>query len=733
MLSLLYKHITMLKFIRYSFIFLLFFIVSCDIDDINEIQNGNQDINEETTGSSLDFGATVQADFIGRVVNDDGIRVNNATVTIGSQIVQTDTNGVFSMQNVNVFENFAFVKVTKDTYIKGSRAIVPQTDAINTIEITLLRKNIVETINSGESSQITHENSTIFFQGEFEYPDGTPYNGQIDVSVHYLEPNQSETFTSMPGMLLGEDNNGSAQAMETYGMLAINLFDQAGEELDIVADFPATLEFPVDPDQLTIAPDEIPLWYFDEEMGYWKEEGSAIRQGNKYVGEVTHFTWWNCDLPLEYVTLCLHLTSNEQTLSGNYIEIVRNETGQTIFYGTLDQNGSECGLIPANEQITLNIYGNDITCQDQVIYQEIIGPFTADSSIDLVIPPDNIESTLITGNVLNCDNTQLQEGYAIIVQENNSFIAGPIPIINGELSYQFNYCIELEYQIRVFDSNTNQVSGFVPFNVDSNEIMLGTISLCEEQSLIYEGDVFFGSQEDVNAFGGMGYIEINGDLFMHDSAIQNLNSLEPLFSLEKITGDLSLFAVSGLTNLNGLENLIEVEGAIHLAGLDNLENIEALTNVTNTTFVSLYFLSSLQSLQGIENIENISSLVLSALVNIQSIDLLDTMNLSSLENLTLSVLPNIDSLTALNQISSLTSLEIIKMESLQNLNGLENLSSALSLQIGGENSVNLGNPILTDFCALLDLFTLGNYDSVEIANNAYNPSVQEIVNGNCSN
>ena len=642
----------MKKLLLFAF---LLAVLSCKDDDISDLESSTQETTEEVSAAPLDFGAAVQADFMGRIVNDEGFRINNATVTIGNQTVQTDVNGVFSIQDAAVFENFALIKVTKDNYIQGSRALVPQEGGFNSIEITLLRKNIVETVNSGESSQVTYENSTVFLQGEFEYPDGTPYNGQVDVSVHYLKPNVPETFSSMPGMLLGEDANGNAQSMETYGMLAVNLFDQAGEELDIAENFPATLEFPVDIDQAGIAPTEIPLWYFDEEMGYWKEEGTAQKQGNKYVGEVAHFTWWNCDLPLDYVTLCLSLTANEQALSGNYMELIRNETGQTIFYGIVDLNGSECGLIPANESITLNIYGSSIECQDQIIFQETVGPYSTDTTIDLVIPPDTMETTFITGSVLNCDSTLLQEGFAFIYNENNGFVAGPIAITNGDFAYQFSYCQTLNYELRVFDFNSTEVSDFLPLDVDQNELILGTIFLCEEQSLVYDGDLILDSQEAIDVFGLFNYIEINGSLTINDIDDFNIVSLQPLNSIEKVYDIFKIVSNKGLESLQGLNNLTTTASFI-------IQDNEVLT-----------------SLEGLDELSFTAGEVF----------------------------------------------YIANNNSLVSLAGLENLNHATWLGISF-------NSQLEDFCALGNFIAGGDYTQFSTFENSFNPTAQDIIDGNCS-
>ncbi len=74
-------------------------------------------------------------------------------------------------------------------------------------------------------------------------------------------------------------------------------------------------------------------------------------------------------------------------------------------------------------------------------------------------------------------------------------------------------------------------------------------------------------------------------------------------------------------------------------------------------------------------------------------------------------------------------------EFLELLNGLENLTSCnTNIYIGVDHNSNASpNPNLTDFCGIQNLLSSGNFQgNLLISNNAYNPTVQEIIDGYCS-
>jgi hypothetical protein len=84
-------------------------------------------------------------------------------------------------------------------------------------------------------------------------------------------------------------------------MMEFDLVDQDGNEITELATDETAEVCMKAPTGLNID-DTIPLWYYDEETGLWKEEGQGTvedRDGQLQIcGEVSHFSWWNYDQPI---------------------------------------------------------------------------------------------------------------------------------------------------------------------------------------------------------------------------------------------------------------------------------------------------------------------------------------------------------------------------------------------------------------------------------------------------
>jgi len=267
----------------------------------------------------------------------------------------------------------------------------------------------VQTILSGVASEVTLPNGTkVNFDGAFQDESGNAYSGSVQVVMFHLEASNENISSLMPGMLYAEDQNGQEKALETYGMMNVELKGSAGQKLQIANGHTAQITVAIDNTQLATAPSSIPLWHFDDLNGYWKEEGSAQKVGNNYVGTVSHFSWWNCDAQFPMVSLTATvLDSNGNTLSNVTVQLIRASSVSGTM-GFTDNNGVVSGLVPANEILILNIFDS---CGGGIIYTSKIGPF----SVDTVLPPitinNSVLSSQVTGTLLKCDNSNVTNGY----------------------------------------------------------------------------------------------------------------------------------------------------------------------------------------------------------------------------------------------------------------------------------------------------------------------------------
>jgi hypothetical protein len=84
----------------------------------------------------------VTASVKGRVTDENGKPVNNASVVSGGSTTTTDLNGFFRFDNIQLAKNAGFVLVEKTGYLKGCRTIFTNAGIINNIEIQLIPKTI---------------------------------------------------------------------------------------------------------------------------------------------------------------------------------------------------------------------------------------------------------------------------------------------------------------------------------------------------------------------------------------------------------------------------------------------------------------------------------------------------------------------------------------------------------------------------------------------------------------
>ncbi|HML59186.1 MAG TPA: hypothetical protein PKA85_12505, partial [Ferruginibacter sp.] len=129
-----------------------------------------------------------------------------------------------------------------------------------------------------------------------------------------------------------------------------------GEKLQIANGKKSKLTFPLPATMSGSAPASIPLWYFDEDKGLWVEEGAATRVGNTYEGEVSHFSYWNCDIPANFVHFNVTvIDANGNPVPMAHVRIRSQSNPYNTRVGYTDSTGYTSGYIPANSDLVIEV------------------------------------------------------------------------------------------------------------------------------------------------------------------------------------------------------------------------------------------------------------------------------------------------------------------------------------------------------------------------------------------
>ncbi|PWV53812.1 carboxypeptidase-like regulatory domain-containing protein [Chitinophaga sp. S165] len=362
----------------------------------------------------------VQTSVEGRVLNEQLQPVQNATVSGGGESTTTDVNGHFLLENVDLPDNAAVISVEKNGYFKGYRTLMVRKDQTQYIQVELLLENQAD-INAATGDIIA------FLQGTLTFPanavlsgDNQPYNGQVTVRSIYIDPEGGTFADQMPGDLRGIGTNQKETGLRAFSMILFTMEDGAGAAVFPDPNKPVAVRIMIPSALSASAPQEIPLWHFDETTGFWKEEGVATRQGTDYVGNATKTGYWLCATTIPQITLTAQVVDQRGSGVSNMRVTLLTKNNFIPTYGFTNRDGIYYGKVPSGNQLIMVITSNCST----VLHQQEIGPFNAATEIDNIsVPlPQNI-TLVINGKAKDCDNFNVVTGKVIVNVDNRNYSA----------------------------------------------------------------------------------------------------------------------------------------------------------------------------------------------------------------------------------------------------------------------------------------------------------------------
>jgi hypothetical protein len=387
-------------------IFLTIGILSCTKDFLPD-----ESVNIEDNNIT----AKIKASVSGFVTNENNLPVQNATVTAGSGHTTTDQFGYFEIKDADLAKNAAFVTIEKASYFKGIKTWIATSGKPAFFRIKLLPKTVAGSIAASAGGIVSLPNGMkLSFPAAaiVDAATNVPYSGTVSVAAQWIDPASASLNNIMPGDLRGIDGFSNLKVLTTYGMAAVELTGSAGQLLQIEKSHVAALSMPIPASLAAAAPASIPLWYFNEKNGLWQEEGSAVKTGNFYVGDVSHFSFWNCDVPANYVQFnCTLVNNSGMPVPNMLVKISTVNLPYSSGYGYANALGFVSGAVPANAQLRMEVFGNS-TCSTP-LYSQVITTTTQSLSLGNIIIASGLIST-ITGVVNNCSNNPVVNGAVFI-------------------------------------------------------------------------------------------------------------------------------------------------------------------------------------------------------------------------------------------------------------------------------------------------------------------------------
>ena len=485
---------------------------------------------------------TVTTAIFGTVTDETNRPLAGVVVNINAQTVTTDAQGIFSSQGVTVTKK-TVLKANYNGYFQSLHLLDLANKKSTSLQIKLQRKVQTTSFSSSTGGTATIGNtgaSVVFPVGGYKtVSTNQPYTGNVLVYARFANIDSDKFIQTVPGTMTATDANGVDSRLRTFGMMEVLMTDASGNALQL-SNSTATISMPVATSQASTAPSSMPLWSLDETTAIWKQEGTATKQGNAYIGTVSHFTWWNCDIAQPVADRAAIKGRVVRIKNGLTVPISGISIWSTLGGGGQNENDGTFGVVsPApvtsGTPLTISFYHyNNQICQNTWISVNVpalsVGQLYDMGDIDVSSLFSSLTFT-ITGNINLCNGTSAQDLAYIYFYDANNYWIGYAPTDNTGAFSAILCSQPSSVEIRHVFGEKKTIT-----NITSNN--LGTITLdcankVNENEYIIDGDGFSNQTIIYNGSGLPYASELQGQQYYNirmgiDSSTYSANLIVPI-------------------------------------------------------------------------------------------------------------------------------------------------------------------------------------------------------------
>lgn len=414
---------------------------------------------------------------------------------IHNGIAITNEFGYFEMEKAVIVRGRLLLTANAPGFFDKTHATLTDKEH-TTLQIMMSQKN-VQTVSATAPSVIDMETASVQLPPNgFASTNGTPYTGNVEVNFAHYHPTNDYFELLMPGGdFEGVSANNEEVLLLSYGAMSVELFDEMGNELQLAEGQTATLQFLIPDEMLADAPATIPLWYYDEEIGKWQEEGFATKDGMHYIGTVSHFSDWNIDLPLSDRTW---LEGQVVDCNGMALADIAVKVGPLIVY--TNENGVFGTNVAAGFDFTVEVPDEYNLGLDSEVVN--VSGINENESVDLGTINTQCASYL-SGYITNCDSTPVggsvlvswDTGVKITYTDDGSYTI--LVPSNKDVTLNAYALIEEASYVASLETTTSTEELITLAPIPLCEPFLGSVSECPSVSFLADSAPFIFDEENL--------------------------------------------------------------------------------------------------------------------------------------------------------------------------------------------------------------------------------------------
>jgi len=465
--------------LRYGTLFILFIcgiILSCQKEFSTE--NGLQSAGNGKGGFAIPAPTPVNGSLAGRVVDENENPIGNAEVTVYNTTFFTDVHGFFNTSRLQLDKYITTVKVSKPGYYNAVHTLSANATK-NYVNFKLIPRTVRSSFTSTSAGSVNFSNgSQIKFQPNslVTKSNGAAYTGTVNVYAEYIDPTAPDISAKLPGSFIGKDS-GKLVALRSKGMIVVELESASGEALQLQAGKPAEMKLAIPATLQATAPSVIDTWTLTDQ-GIWTKENTATRNGNVYEMQASHFSFWNCDEPVNAVYLNLNIKDpGNNNLTNTLVQLHTDiASGYGSSYGYTDSLGNVSGLVPANERLAMTVFSGYASCSNP-LYTQNIGPFSSNASLNIIATLTQQQLLTVTGSATNCSGAAVANGTAVIYAD--YYHVYYTNIVNGNFRIVIPHCNSIgTLSVVAIDNISLMQSDTSVVPVTGTTINTGALSAC---------------------------------------------------------------------------------------------------------------------------------------------------------------------------------------------------------------------------------------------------------------